>query len=227
MNQSKISTKMQLITTLDFLIKNRVSSLLASSYFKSVRFSNHLIIFLLFCFFMMPLSTNKAWAVECTGDNAGTICDIANTKDGKLCLPLGSPGSATATPVNGNTKGNCGCNRDVDCHGTYTCNVDNHTCTGVSSAVAAQLSQTNTDGVSDNKLVKVLCNAYAMIIGTGGKTLAAFAIISAGIGFFTGKVSWGLLIGIAAGIGAMFGAPSIVAAVSGDAVDVRCKSLVK
>ena len=65
-----------------------------------------------------------------------------------------------------------------------------------------------------------------MITGTGGKTLAAFAIISAGIGFFTGKVSWGLLIGIAAGIGAMFGAPSIVAAISGDTVSVKCSTLI-
>ena len=35
------------------------------------------------------------------------------------------------------------------------------------------------------------------------------------IGFFTGKVSWGLMIGVAAGIAAMFGAPSIVAAITG------------
>ena len=45
--------------------------------------------------------------------------------------------------------------------------------------------------------------------------LAAFAIVSVGIGFFTGKVSWGLLVGVAAGIAAIFGAPSIVSALSG------------
>jgi ABC-type maltose transport system permease subunit len=46
-------------------------------------------------------------------------------------------------------------------------------------------------------------------------TFAAFAIISCGIGFFTGKISWGLMIGITAGIAAMFGAPTIVAAIAG------------
>ena len=35
------------------------------------------------------------------------------------------------------------------------------------------------------------------------------------MGFFTGKVSWGLMIGAAAGIGAMFGAPAIVGFISG------------
>ena len=42
-----------------------------------------------------------------------------------------------------------------------------------------------------------------------------FAILSVGIGFFTGKVSWGLMIGVAAGIAGMFGAPTIVAAITG------------
>jgi type IV secretory pathway VirB2 component (pilin) len=72
----------------------------------------------------------------------------------------------------------------------------------------------------DNKLVETLCNALKIVTGSGGKAFAAFAIISVGIGFFTGKVSWGLMIGVSAGIAAMFGAPTIVAAISGeDTVD--------
>lgn len=70
------------------------------------------------------------------------------------------------------------------------------------------------DDVNDNKLVETMCNALKIVTGSGGKAFAAFAIISVGIGFFTGKVSWGLLIGVAMGIAAMFGAPSIVAALS-------------
>ena len=70
--------------------------------------------------------------------------------------------------------------------------------------------------VDDNKLVEAMCNAYNIVTGTAGKAFAAFAIISVGIGFFTGKVSWGLMIGVAAGIAAMFGAPSIVAVISGE-----------
>ncbi len=70
----------------------------------------------------------------------------------------------------------------------------------------------------DNALSQVMCRALNIITGSAGKAFAAFAIISVGIGFFTGKVSWGLMIGVAAGIAAMFGAPSIVSAISGDTV---------
>ena len=76
--------------------------------------------------------------------------------------------------------------------------------------------------VSSNSLTRVMCNALRIVTGTAGKTFAAFAIIAVGIGFFSGKVSWGLMIGVAAGIAAMFGAPSIVAAISGQDTDMAC-----
>jgi len=66
-----------------------------------------------------------------------------------------------------------------------------------------------------NAFVTVLCNVLKMVTGNGGKAFAAFAIISLGIGFFTGKVSWSLMIGVTAGVGALFGAPTIVSAISG------------
>ena len=77
--------------------------------------------------------------------------------------------------------------------------------------------------VSSNSLTKVMCNALRIVTGTAGKTFATFAIIATGIGFFTGKVSWGLMIGVAAGIATMFGGPSIVAAISGENTDLMCK----
>ena len=67
-----------------------------------------------------------------------------------------------------------------------------------------------------------MCNALKVVTGSAGKTFAAFAIIATGIGFFTGKVSWGLMIGVTAGIATMFGAPSIVAAISGQDVKTSC-----
>lgn len=73
----------------------------------------------------------------------------------------------------------------------------------------------NTD-YNQNDLVRVMCNVLKIVTGNFGKAFAAFAIISVGIGFFTGKVSWGLMIGVAAGIAAMFGAPTIVSAISGE-----------
>ena len=85
------------------------------------------------------------------------------------------------------------------------------------AADAAQVPTPITENAESNVLVDTMCNAMKIVTGSAGKAFAAFAIISVGIGFFTGKVSWGLMIGVAAGIAAMFGAPSIVSAISGDA----------
>lgn len=74
---------------------------------------------------------------------------------------------------------------------------------------------TISQSVNSNILVDTMCSVMQIITGNAGKAFAAFAILSVGIGFFTGKVSWGLMIGVAAGIAAMFGAPSIVAAITG------------
>ena len=83
----------------------------------------------------------------------------------------------------------------------------------------------NSEG---NAFEATICNLLSLITGTGGKAFASFAIISVGIGFFTGKVSWGLMIGVAAGIAAIFGAPSVVAAIAGgEAVNPEsCKKAV-
>ena len=89
------------------------------------------------------------------------------------------------------------------------------------SQAFAQVSDVSAS-VSSNSLTRVMCNALKLVTGSAGKTFAAFAIIAVGIGFFSGKVSWGLMIGVAAGIAAMFGAPSIVAAISGQDTDMKC-----
>ena len=88
----------------------------------------------------------------------------------------------------------------------------------------AQGTGTYTDvtaNVSSNSLTTAMCNIMRITTGNAGKAFAAFAIVSVGIGFFTGKVSWGLMVGVAAGIAAMFGAPQIVAAISGSSA-VNC-----
>ncbi len=73
-----------------------------------------------------------------------------------------------------------------------------------------------------NTFTKSACNALKIATGSAGKTFATFAVIATGIGFFTGKVSWGLMIGVAAGIATMFGGTSIVAAISGNDVATGC-----
>ena len=88
----------------------------------------------------------------------------------------------------------------------------------------AQNNEDASFSLSSNSLTRVMCNALRLVTGSAGKTFAAFAIIATGIGFFSGKVSWGLMIGVAAGITTMFGAPSIVAAISGQTVDTKCQT---
>ena len=92
----------------------------------------------------------------------------------------------------------------------------------VSEALAQENVSDVSSSISSNSLTRVMCNALRIVTGSAGKTFATFAIIATGIGFFTGKVSWGLMIGVAAGIATMFGGPSIVAAISGQSTNMMC-----
>lgn len=86
---------------------------------------------------------------------------------------------------------------------------------GSSSNADNSSSQNGSYNANNNALSSTMCSAMRLVTGNAGKTFAAFAIISLGIGFFTGRVSWGLMIGVAMGIAAMFGAPTIVAVLAG------------
>ena len=67
-----------------------------------------------------------------------------------------------------------------------------------------------------------LCNVFELASGNIGKAIAIFAIVAVGFGFFTGKFSIALVIGITLGIGILFGAPKIISALTGtDAVDCQ------
>lgn len=90
-------------------------------------------------------------------------------------------------------------------------------CANAPDSVCALLSGCSLiNTANDNKLVEAVCRVYDIATGTAGKAFAAVGVISVGIGFFTGKVSWGLMISVAAGIAVFFGAPSIIAVISGD-----------
>jgi type IV secretion system protein VirB2 len=81
--------------------------------------------------------------------------------------------------------------------------------------------ETATD-TSGGEMQTVLCNVLKFVTGGIGKTIASFIIIGVGLGFFTGKVSWGVLIGVTLGISAMFGAPAIVGAITGGGTKELC-----
>jgi len=91
------------------------------------------------------------------------------------------------------------------------------------SGSSGSSSYASSSVINTNVLVDVMCNVLRIVTGNGGKAFAAFAILSVGIGFFTGKVSWGLMIGVAAGIAAMFGANTIVSAITGTET-MTCKA---
>ena len=86
----------------------------------------------------------------------------------------------------------------------------------LSSDALAATGTTVSSSTDDNILVDTMCNALKIVTGNAGKAFAAFAILSVGIGFFTGKVSWGLMIGVAVGISLIFGAPTVVSAITGE-----------
>lgn len=64
-------------------------------------------------------------------------------------------------------------------------------------------------------LVDVLCNVVSWFTGSIGAGIATLAIIVIGIGALMGKVSWGMAIIVGLGVGIVFGAPTIVAALGG------------
>jgi len=110
-----------------------------------------------------------------------------------------------------------------------SCETSCATARGLVDAATTAYNRAKLDPMSDAKydvqdqtFSRAMCQALKVVTGSAGKTFAAFAIIATGIGFFTGKVSWGLMIGVTAGIATMFGAPSIVAAISGQDTTMNC-----
>jgi type IV secretory pathway VirB2 component (pilin) len=89
--------------------------------------------------------------------------------------------------------------------------------TNVDSSFAALSDPVSeaTSSLSGGSMATVLCNVLGFVTGTVGKTLASFTIIGVGLGFFSGKVSWGAMIGVTLGISALFGSPAIIRAVTG------------
>ncbi len=63
---------------------------------------------------------------------------------------------------------------------------------------------------------EILCRANKFIAGNTGKGIAVLVVLSLAIGLFLGKVSWGMAIAVAVGMGILFGAPGLVGAISGD-----------
>lgn len=83
----------------------------------------------------------------------------------------------------------------------------------------------SSDASASSAIDSVMCNASNIVTGPAGKAFASFAVISVGIGFFTGRISWGLMIGVAMGIATIYGAPTVVSSLTGKAL-FECQNAV-
>ena len=175
---------------------------------------------LCFSFLLVFFLSAEAFA-SCAG--TPTACTSRGSSY-ESCIPLGSPPKPSVVSTSVSETGGC-----TWTSGSAAGTLDSGACTGGTLAATycanlldAQCTTvpgcTTIGTVNNNMLVSTICKGLGIVTGTFGKVVAAFAVISVGIGFFTGKVSWGLMIGVTAGIAAMFGANTIVAAVSGSSV---------
>ena len=146
-------------------------------------------------------------------------CDGANAPSGSNKLTCGAAGDTNTFKAAGSTIG------VIKCSGTPVNANEKNMCSFQCMRGKQILKKDIVDelaNVSQNAFTKNACNVLRVATGSAGKTFATFAVIATGIGFFTGKVSWGLMIGVAAGIATMFGGPSIVAAISGQSAELMC-----
>lgn len=82
----------------------------------------------------------------------------------------------------------------------------------VRNAYADPANSTN----ASSQITNILCNAINQISGPIGRTISVLVVISVALGLFVGKITWGLAIAIAVGMGILFGATSVVGLLSGD-----------
>ncbi len=67
----------------------------------------------------------------------------------------------------------------------------------------------------NTQITNILCNAVNQLTGNIGRSIAILIVISLAISLFLGKVSWGMAIAVAVGMGILFGAKDVVQLLSG------------
>jgi hypothetical protein len=193
---------------------------------------------LLFSTFLMTINGDAFAAGNPNGDDtiAATITTTSTCADPTICnngsavgsdwaLATSCPNEATITlksSTGGITRSFYKCNGSTALTTAEIQKICLANCEYIKSKLVGNVTD-EAYNISQNSFTKSMCNALRIVTGSAGKTFASFAIIATGIGFFTGKVSWGLMIGVTAGIATMFGAPTIVAAISGQDLKTACK----
>lgn len=85
----------------------------------------------------------------------------------------------------------------------------------LSLAVFAMVLMTPEYASATGQLQTALDTIIGWLTGDLGTAIATLAVIIIGIGALMGKVSWGMAIIVAIGIGVVFGAATIVGSLSG------------
>jgi len=73
-------------------------------------------------------------------------------------------------------------------------------------------------GAGKNAFIDAFCSMYKFITSSVGKGVALAAVVTIGVFFFLGKITWGSVAAVAIGIGAMFGAPAVVGVLTGSSM---------
>jgi type IV secretion system protein VirB2 len=106
---------------------------------------------------------------------------------------------------------------------TFKINKNMYWCLTIAFCVAAimvilpDFAAAATTSGDDTAIGDTLCRVVAQLTGKIGKGIATIAVIFLGIGLFLGKMSWGVAIATALGIGGIFGAQTIVSWLGGTA----------
>jgi type IV secretion system protein VirB2 len=85
----------------------------------------------------------------------------------------------------------------------------------VAAPVYSASAQNTNDGTQNTQISNIICGAVNQLTGTIGRSIAILIIISLAISLFLGKVSWGMAIAVAVGMGILFGAKDVVNILSG------------
>ena len=93
----------------------------------------------------------------------------------------------------------------------------------ITLSLTAPVYSASAENITGNtQISNIICNAVNQLTGTIGRSIAILIIISLAISLFLGKVSWGMAIAVAVGMGILFGAKDVVSLLAGTPADKTC-----
>ena len=178
------------------------------------------------------IDSAKAYARKCNSTDDSSVgdqnqCDSKSTAQGSTCDVIPSTRGEDTPVYMCNPSGEMFCFKDSDCQvlGKETCVVK----PGSSQKFETQLDEdeilteltvigicSSYGGTGEkNAFGQAICNLMNVVTGNAGRAVVGVVVIVVGIMFYLGKVTWSLVLAVALGAGAMFGAKSVVKIVTG------------